>query len=240
MRRQINRLDVVLAPSEIVRTMLVRNGLEPERVRLLPYGVNLDLLPRRTDRGKEAKWRVGFIGSLYEHKGPHLLVEAVRALSPQVALEVTIHGRPDPNLSSAPYFHKVRREIGEDERIHLCGPFPNEKIGRVLSSLDVLVVPSVWYENTPVVIYEALAAGYPVIATDIEGISEIVHHEKNGLLFPKEDVAALGACLERLANDRTLLQRLARNMKVPQSVPEHVSHLEEIYCEFLKTKISSA
>jgi len=238
MRRQMNRLDLVLAPSHIVRTMLVRNGLEPERVRLLPYGINLERVSRETDRGKEEKLRVGFIGSLYEHKGPHLLVEAVQALSPQIALEVLIHGRPDPNLQSAPYFGKLQKLIGDDERIHLCGPFPNEEIGRILSSLDVLVVPSVWYENTPIVIYEALAAGCPVVATDIEGISEIVRHEENGLLFPKEEAEALGACLERLANDRALLQRLAKNTKVPQSVSQHVSHLEEIYCEFLKSKVS--
>lgn len=231
MRREMNRLDLVLAPSHIVKTMLVRGGLEPHRVRLLPYGIDLKAIRRDTSRGEKQKLRVGFIGSLYEHKGPHLLVQAVRSLPPGVQVELCIFGRPDPGLASAPYFQKLRRLIGDDARIELCGPFPNEQVGRVLSGIDVLVVPSVWYENTPVVIYEALAAGCPVVASDMEGIAEIVRHEENGLLFPKEDIPALAACLERLARDRALLKRLARQTRIPQSVAEHVAKLEDIYRE---------
>lgn len=236
MRRQMNRIDLVLAPSHIVRTMLVRNGLDAGRVRMLPYGIALGSIERCTNRGQGEVLRVGFIGSLYEHKGPHLLVQAVRDLSPDLPVELLIYGRPDPALSSAPYFGSLKKLIGDDPRIELCGPFPNERVGQVLSTFDVLVVPSVWYENTPVVIYEALAAGCPVVASDTQGIAEIVSHECNGLLFPKGDVTALGAVLKRLANDRALLGRLASGTQTPQSVPQHVSRLEELYCEVIDAK----
>ncbi|BCM93102.1 D-inositol-3-phosphate glycosyltransferase [Abditibacteriota bacterium] len=231
MRRQMNKINVVLAPSQIVQKILIRNGVKAERVRLLPYGINLGPIPRRTDKGKQRQLRVGFIGSLYEHKGCHLLVEAVKALDSESAVELKIYGRSDPGWASAIYFDPLQELIGDDPRIELCGGFPNDRVGEVLSSLDVLVVPSIWYENTPIVIYEALTAGCPVIATDLSGMSEIVHHEVNGLLFPVGDVAALKNCLQRLAEDRILLKRLAAHTQTPNSIAEHVSELENIYRE---------
>ena len=239
MKRQMNRIDVVLAPSQIVRSMLLRNGMDASRVRLLPYGIDVDKIARRTNRGDKPVLRVGFIGSLYEHKGPHLLVQAVKSLGADVDVELHIYGRPDPGLANAPYFEELKGFVDEDPRVRLCGPFPNSDVGKILEKLDVLVVPSIWYENTPVVVYEALAAGCPVVATDIEGIAEIVHHEVNGLLFPREDVAALAACLKRLACDRTLVRRLSTNTRAPQSLGEHVAKLEEIYGEVIAKKAAN-
>ena len=68
---------------------------------------------------------------------------------------------------------------------------PNESIGDVFSELDVLVVPSVWYENTPLAIYSAQEAGCPVIASNLGGMSEVIKHEKNGLLFEAGDFVGL-------------------------------------------------
>lgn len=231
MRRQMNKINVVLAPSQIVQTMLVRNGVAAKRVRLLPYGINMGPIRRRSDKGDQPKLRVGFIGSLYEHKGCHLLVEAIQSLGNEVDIELKIYGRAEIGWGSALYFDPLKKLIGDDARIELCGSFSNDNVGEILATIDILVVPSIWYENTPVVIYEALAAGCPIIATDLAGMAEIVHHEVNGLLFPVGDVPALKKCIERVAKDRTLLKRLASHTQMPLSIAEHVSKVEEIYAE---------
>ena len=78
-----------------------------------------------------------------------------------------------------------------------------------LSRIDVLVVPSIWYENAPLVVYSALAAGVPVVATDLGGLSETIVHGRNGLLFEPGNPAALAAELEP-AGDRARAPRPAR------------------------------
>jgi len=239
MREQMNKVDLVLSPSRIVESMLLRNGLEPARSRLLPYGIDLSQIRRHTARGEQLALRVGFVGAVSEHKGCHLLVEAACALQ-EAPLEVAIFGDFARGAEGEAYRKRLKEMIGSDTRIELRGRFDNARIGDVLSGLDVLVVPSIWYENTPIVIYEALASGCPVVATDLAGISEIVRHEENGLLFPKGDAGALAASLKRLLEDRALLKRLAFNTRAPQSVPDHVEKLEGIYSEVLERRAMAA
>jgi len=117
-----------------------------------------------------------------------VLIEAVRSLPETIQLEVNIYGniRQDPD-----YADRLKAIAGDDARISFCGTFPNERIGEIFEKIDVLVVPSIWFENTPLVIYSALAAGCPVIATDLGGLSEVIEDRINGLLFRKGDVTGL-------------------------------------------------
>ncbi len=106
-------------------------------------------------------------------------------------------------------------------------------IGEVFSKLDVLVVPSIWYENTPLVIYSAHATGTPVIATNLGGMSEVVHHGVNGLLFEKGDSTGLKKLLEMIIEDRTLLDKLSKNIVPPPSISDYVDGIEKVYSEVL-------
>ncbi len=127
----------------------------------------------------------------------------------------------------------LRDITGEEKRIEFCGHFKNELIGEVLSKIDVLIVPSVWYENTPLVIYSAFASGTPVIATNLGGMSEVVHDGVNGLLFEKGDSAGLGKLLDMIVNDRSLLDKLAKNIVPPASISEYADAVENVYTEVL-------
>ena len=117
--------------------------------------------------------------------------------------------------------------------IRFCGVFPNEQIGKIFAKLDVLVVPSIWYENTPLVIYSAQEAGCPVIASNLGGMAEVVEHEKNGLLFEVGNVTSLAATIERLSGDRRLLRQLAANAVEPKSISDYVNELVTIYSNVL-------
>ena len=76
-------------------------------------------------------------------------------------------------------------------RITFRGPYGHEELAEAISSIDVLVVPSVWYENTPFVVLEAFATGRPVIASDLGGLSELVKDGVNGRTFRAGDPGAL-------------------------------------------------
>ncbi|HKZ27199.1 MAG TPA: glycosyltransferase [Rubrobacteraceae bacterium] len=169
---------------------------------------------------------MGFIGTLAPHKGCDILIRAFKSLPRGLGATLTIYG----NLERFESFVGKLRELAKgDERINFAGPFQREKVGRVLTELDTLVVPSRWYENQPGVILEAFAAGMPVVATDLGGISEFVKHEENGLLFERENVEDLARQLRRLGEEPGLLEKLRDGIGPVKTVKENVDELEELY-----------
>jgi glycosyltransferase involved in cell wall biosynthesis len=128
-----------------------------------------------------------------------------------------------------PFVEDLRALAGGDGRIDFAGPFAREEVGNVLSGMDVLVVPSRWYENGPGVIFEAFAAGIPVVATNLGGMSEFVRHERDGLLFGLEDHGGLARQLRRLVEEPGLLERLRAGIEPVKTVQENVDELEVMY-----------
>ena len=155
-----------------------------------------------------------------------MLVDAVRRLPGTIDVDVQIFG--DPGVYPD-YAKGLVDRAAADTRIRFCGTFPNNRIGEVLSTFDVLVVPSLWYENTPLVIYSSQAAGCPVLASDLGGMSEVIREGVDGLLFPPGDSAALATHLERLWHDRNLVAALADNALSPKSISAYVDELAATY-----------
>jgi glycosyltransferase involved in cell wall biosynthesis len=234
LRERMNALDRVLVPTRLMETTLKENGLRAEKVVFSPYGIKLASLSRAS-RTVSPNLRVGFIGTIYEHKGPHLLVQAMRML-PERAIELKIYGRTD---EFPKYTEGLRQMAAGDTRIQFCGTFPNAKIDEIFSELDVLVVPSIWHENTPLVIYSAQAAKCPVIASNLGGMSEVIEHEVNGLLFTPGDVAGLAKAIERLLLNRDLAKQLSDRSRPPRSIAEYVTQLEGIYQELTAKPLKS-
>ena len=99
----------------------------------------------------------------------------------------------------------------------------------MLASADVLVVPSLWYENSPLVIQEALASRVPVVVADGGAMVEKIRPGVDGLVFRRGDAADLAAKLDSLARDPSLLERLRDNIRPPQSIADGAQKFEEIY-----------
>lgn len=231
LRQRMNWLDRVMIPTRFMERLLVGHGLSPDRARFCRFGIDLaGQVTRDVRRGEAPALRVGFIGTLRAYKGAHVLLEATRHLGPKCAVEIRIYGRLD---ETSPYGQELRRLAGADSRVCFCGTFPHDEVGEVLAGLDVLVVPSLWYENTPLVIYSAQAAGCPVIASDLAGMAEVIRHEEDGLLFAPNDYQGLACAIRRLAEDRAFLMRLAENAPRPKSAAEYVGEIESVYREVL-------
>jgi glycosyltransferase involved in cell wall biosynthesis len=92
-----------------------------------------------------------------------------------------------------------------------------------------MVVPSLWYENSPVVIQEAWAAGVPVVVSGHGALAEKVQHGVNGLHVPPGDAAALRSTLKTLAREPQLLAKLRQNIPAPMAMTEHTQRLETLY-----------
>ena len=225
LRERLNLIDRVLVPTRLMGETLVRHGLRADKIAFLPYGIQL---PASTSiaRTKSKVLRLGFIGTLYEHKGAHILLQAVRSTPGLQDLSVKIWGRQD---EFPEYVARLREIAGDDARISFCGTFPNHDIGEVFADLDALVVPSLWYENTPLVVYSAQAARCPVIASDTPGLAEVIHHDINGYLFPAGDFASLARLLQRVASDPALLPRLSAAAHKPKTIAEYAAELDRVY-----------
>ena len=153
-----------------------------------------------------------------------MLLEAFARLERQ-DVHLHLHGSRD----SQPGFSEALVDGIRDPRVTFHGAFQPGELGRVLAGLDVLVAPSLWYENTPFSVLEALHVGLPVVASDLGGIREIVVPGRCGHLFPAGDAGALAAVLDRIAADPA--RELAFSPPRPPSIDDNLDRLAEIYGE---------
>lgn len=220
--KRLNRLRRILAPTKQMRDLLVQHGVEPTLITQSSYGIDIPPFAERySPRDTSPTFRIGFIGTLAMHKGCHILIDAFKRLTVGRAI-LQIYG----NTQDFPDYVKQLKLAAESATgIEFKGTFPNSEIGKVLAGLDVLVVPSLWYENTPLVLHSAAAARCPVIASDLPGISEVLHNEENGLLFEKGNDEALSRCLQRMMNDPELSETFRRNCHAPKSSVQYVDEL---------------
>lgn len=232
LRDKLNEVDRVLAPSRLMERMLTNYTLPESKVLYRPFGIESAAPTSSTataPAAEENSLRVGFIGTLVEHKGAHVFIDAALRLADERII-FKVYGRPG---DFPEYAERLRMQASGNPRIHFLGTFASKNIGGIFAGLDVLVVPSVWYENTPLVIYSAQAYGCPVVVTDLEGMAEVVDHEVNGLLFPRGDAEGLAEALRRLARDADLLARLRRNARRPKTIAQYAAECVAVYEEVL-------
>jgi len=222
---RLNKINRVLVPTRIMEKVLKENGLNSRISIFSPFGIDTVETVKKVKTYDGGTLRIGFIGTLYEHKGPHILLKALKLIH-DAPVSVKLYGKLD---DFPDYVSELRDIASDDKRVTFCGTFPNNEIGNIFESLDVLVVPSIWYENTPLVMYSAQASGCIVIASDVGGISEVIHHQENGLLFKPGDVDGLASCIKALLSDAGMLQRLSSNAKQPKSIVNYAREVDETY-----------
>lgn len=232
MTEAMGKIDRILFPTKIVEQKLGEYGIGLDNSEHLPFGMELGHYKNAPEKVRKKRLRFGYIGSLVEHKGVHVLIDAIRRLPAEMPLEASIYGNPD---EFPDYAGKILALGGRDPRIRFCGTFPHSRIGDVFSEIDILVVPSIWFENTPLVLYSAQASKTPVIGSRLEGISEVVSHGKNGMLFEKGDAGELAKIMANLCGNRELVEVLSRNSVEPLSVSGYTDRLLHIYEDILKT-----
>jgi glycosyltransferase involved in cell wall biosynthesis len=236
MEKRMNQIGMVLVATRFMGEMLCRYGLEARRVRHVPFGIDHTHITCVSAKGTEKHLRIGFIGTLYYHKGAHVLLEAVRSLPTDIPLKVKIYGE----LEQFPEYARTLRSIaGNDDRIEFCGTFSNPGIGVIFYGLDVLVVPSLWYENSPLALSYAQAAKVPVVATNSEGINEVIADGENGFLFEKGDVKGLADIIRMLCNDRSVVKHLSDHARQPKSISLYVDELERIYDDVINCRTAA-
>ncbi len=219
-------VDLFIAPSRFLRDRFLDFGIPEEKILYSDYG--FDVAAFRKIKKERKKHRgpmvFGYTGSLVPHKGVHVLVHAFSALEPGRA-ELKIYG----NLTWFPDYVARLRKIAGDADIKFMGAFDNSDVPGVLADMDVLVVPSIWFENSPLTIHEAFISRTPVITSNLGGMAELIDNNVSGLVFETGDSDDLRAKMEALINEPGLLERLRKGLPPVKTISDDARHMEEIF-----------
>jgi glycosyltransferase involved in cell wall biosynthesis len=194
-------VDQILVPSSALRDVVLLNGIAPARVDVDENDIDPAAYPSAPIPSTGSPDRVQFVyvGGDHPLKGRDVLLAAARRLRIRPAWRLTMFGVPRPARRWQRWrLRSVRYEP----------PYAPTAAAAVYSAADVVVIPSVARESFSLAAREALAAGLPVIASDCLGPTEVVHDGVNGTIVPIGDDVALAAAMQRLIDDRELLERL--------------------------------
>jgi len=224
--RLAREVDLFISPSRFLRERFIASGLvRPEQIIHSNNGLDAALFPRRKPRQRAAGLRLGYIGTISEYKGLHVLVEAMAGLKERSEITCHVHG----DLEVFGDYARSLRERAQALGIHFHGRFDNRQVGEILAGVDALVVPSLWYENSPLTIQEAFLAGLPVLASRLGGMAEFVRDGENGLLFHPGDAADLRRAILRLADEAGLLERLGKAATPVKNIQEDARAMARRY-----------
>jgi len=185
------------------------HGTRPN-VAVVPNGCDVPL-DRSFELPPAGEPRVVYAGQLYPWKGVDVLVEAI-ARVPSAHLVILGGLEPEADMQ------RVRRlvaSLGLNQRVELPGTVPQNRVALELRRASVVVVPYLKSAMTerhtsPIKLFEALAAGRPIVASDLPSSREVLQDGRDALLVPPGDAAALAAAIQKLIDDRLLAERLAR------------------------------
>ncbi len=222
-------VELFVAPSPALGSEYVKLGLPGDRLEVSDYGFPSLAHQGPVPRGGPV--RIGFVGTLSEHKGVAVLVEACRQL-PVDRYRLILNG----SLGTFPAYVAQLKTAARGLPVEFRGGFTPEDKARVYGELDVLVVPSLWPENSPLVIHEAFQAGVPVVGAAMGGIVDLLDHGKVGPLYEARSPSSLAGVLRELVGSPPRLAVLAAGLPKVKSLREDARGWEARYARAVAGK----
>jgi glycosyltransferase involved in cell wall biosynthesis len=231
-RSQLDLVDIFIAPSHTLRDQYLRWGLQEEKVIFEDYG--RAPVERASEPAEERpRNRFGFFGQFTEFKGADVLLKAMAILGDDFDGHLWMHGA---NLDrQPPEFQERFKPLLKVTRknVTLAGSYDPARTANVMARVDWVVVPSIWWENSPLVIQEAFLYGKPVICSDIGGMAEKVANGVSGMHFRRGDPEHLAEVMMRAVETPALWWQLRSGIPAVYGMDEHVVRLSGIYNDLL-------
>ena len=237
-KKIVSKIDLFIAPSKYLKNRFEEDFYIPkEKIIYLDYGFPTKYLLPTQKITTNDPYTFGYIGTHIPSKGVNLLIEAFKKIEQPAILK--IFGRDNGQSTKA-----LRNMASSSKnRIDFLGEYMNQNLANdVFSKVDCIVVPSIWGENSPLVIHEAQACQIPVIKADFGGMKEYVAHNVNGLLFKHRDINSLVEQLNFAISNPKKMKELgkigylySKNGTIPD-IENHCKKLESIYKSLMQEK----
>lgn len=254
----LSLVDIFLAPSRFLQGRFVAWGLPEGKIRLEEYG-RRPFEPVPESCGQRPRTRFAYFGQINPYKGVDVLLKAMKSLVNSSAGAAPAPGRArtsaamtphySPNRITEPHlwihganldlqqgnYQKEFRSLLESAgyNVTFVGPYQHGELPRLMANIDWVVVPSIWWENSPLVIQEAFGFGKPVLCSDIGAMAEKVTDRVNGLHFCAGDPISLARTIQEAATAPGLWDTLRQGIPGCHRMNNHVQTLINLYRELL-------
>ena len=229
--------DLYISPSEFLIDRYVAWGLPREKFRCLENGIDTTVVaPPRSLSGPGRRNHFGYFGQISAFKGLHVALDAVARVPDEIwgaDARFMVYGG---NLEhQPPAFQSQFADLVEraGTRARFYGSYRPSELPQIMRNIDWVIMPSTWWENSPVVIQEAYLHGRPVICSDIGGMAEKVRDGQTGLHFRVGCVEDLVDRLTETLTTPELWERLRANIPRPVDVIEGARRHADIYGELI-------
>ncbi len=225
-----NEIDLFISPSNFLRNFFIRHGMPEQKIIFSDNGFLPP--PRFKPRKPVHPIRFGYLGTWIPSKGIDIALKAFKDIDPNKAKLIVYGFFPgyDGYEDYEAYIHAL-----SGPAVDFQGKYDPELVYDVLAEIDCLVMPSIWWENSPLTIHEAFQALVPVITADVGGMAEWVR-EGGGMTFRHRDPQSLRSVIRRIINDPEVLEDLRMTIPDVKSVTQHADELLEIYSNLIETK----
>jgi glycosyltransferase involved in cell wall biosynthesis len=229
-----NLVDLFICPSNFLLNRYISWGISKEKIQYLDNGQNIipSVSPRLLKAG-EHRSRFAYFGQLNTYKGVLVLLEAVEKLPRKIRqiINLDIYGA-NLELQSDKFRHKFLELLQKTQDcIQFLGAYQVEEQPKLMANIDWVIVPSIWWENAPLVIEEAFMHKRPVICSNIGGMAEKVEHNISGLHFQVGDSTDLADCIYRAATEPGLWEKLSNGIADRVTIQEVTDQALKIYAD---------
>ena len=204
-------VDHFVAPSAFLRDRYIAWGLDPERISVIENGLpEGERMPPRSLADGDVRGRFAYFGQINPFKGVDLILEACAKLPKKIRSQVSLDIFGSGLESQTEEFRDRIEELlaVNKDIVRLHGAYEQDELPRIMRSIDWVVMGSVWWENSPVVIQEAFKFGRPVICPDIGGMAEKVPDGIGGLHYRARDPLALCSLMQSILTKPELYETL--------------------------------
>ncbi|PLT35759.1 glycosyltransferase [Bacillus sp. V5-8f] len=221
----LNKADLILAVSDFVRRKFIQEGVNENKIITNHIGnitAEKNFWPKEYKKEKKNKGnlQIGFIGNFIKAKGSDVIINGLSKVEGNFKLKV--YGRMDENK-------KMVAEKILGEKLVMGGSYTQNDLPEIFEDLDILLVPPVWYDNAPQVVFEGLNGGLPVIGANIGGIPDFIQNGVNGYLFEPGNSDELANIINNLIENPRNLEDLFNNITRTKNPQEHLKELMTFY-----------
>jgi len=231
-------VDFFVSPSNMLAERFIEWGLPKEKVCVIQNGTEAGgIAPHRAITKTESRNRFAFFGQISPYKGTTLILDAVKTLVQHGVndFSVSIHG--NVSLQTEEFQKAFAAKLASSEgKAQFHGVYTPESLPKLMQDVDWVVVPSIWWENSPLVIAEAMRHKRPVICSDIGGMAEKIQHGVNGLHFAVRDSFSLAEVMKKAIADTSIWDKLVKGINSPSTIQECVDEYTVLYQKILVDK----